>query len=68
MRHRFEVIKSKEGTRYKCKKCGNVYAGSHATKIPCPAKMRLAVTDKVLKRSKLWGEDHVRLEEKSRTN
>ena len=51
MRHRFEVIKGKEGTKYKCKKCGGSYTGPYPTKIPCQATMRLAVTDKMLKRS-----------------
>ena len=52
MRHRFEVIRDQTGSIYRCKKCGNTYRGTHATRIPCKAVMKLAITDKVLKHSK----------------
>ena len=53
MRHRFKVIKHQDGTiSYKCKRCGNVYRTSYPTRIPCQARMKLAITDKMLKRAK----------------
>ena len=52
MRHRFEVIRDGMGMVYKCKRCGSTYIGNHATEIPCKAIVKLAVTDRVLKRSK----------------
>ena len=43
MRHKFEVIKDKEGkVKYKCKRCENSYGGPYPTRIPCQARMKLA--------------------------